>query len=249
MIKFYKILFLICIPAFSYSQVKDSVINIWQCELNYSFDMPKGDIANRFGNNSTVGLGLTYKTKHNWTAGFEVNYLFGGNLKDSSAVLNGIMTETGQIINKFGEYGSVLLTEKGFYVGGKVGRVFPVLGPNKNSGIVFNVGAGLLQYKTRIENKDNNTPPVLNDYKKGYDHLTNGLSAREFIGYQFLDNKNLFNFYFGLEFYQAWTKCRRDYNFDLMGSDDVLKHDYLFGIRAGWIVPIYTRTPNKYYYY
>ena len=131
----------------------------------------------------------------------------------------------------------------------KAGKLIPVAGPNKNSGIIFNVGAGLLQHHIRIENKDNNTPPVLGDYKKGYDKLTNGLSAREFIGYQFLDNKGLINFYVGFEFYQAWTMCRRDYNFDTMQRDDTKRNDYLMGIRAGWILPVYKKAPNSYYYY
>lgn len=232
-----------------FGQIKDSSINIWQCEINYSYQIPGGDMATRFGNNSSIGLGLTYKFGSNWTAGFEANYLFGGIINDSSSILDALKTETGQIINEYGEYGTILLTERGFYSGIKLGRVFPIGGPNLNSGIVFNVGAGLLQHHIHIENKDNNTPPVLDDYKKGYDRLTNGLSLREFVGYQYLDNKNIFNFYVGVEFYQAWTQCRRDFNFDTMEKDDTPRNDYLFGVRAGWILPLYKKSPNEYYYY
>ena len=114
---------------------------------------------------------------------------------------------------------------------------------------MFNIGAGLLQHHIRIENKDNNTPPVLDEYKKGYDKLTNGLSTREFIGYQYLSNKNILNFYAGFEFYQAWTECRRDYNFDTMEEDNTKRNDYLFGVRVGWILPLYQKAPNEYYYY
>ncbi len=233
----------------SFAQIKDSAINIWQCEINYSFQFPGGDMAERFGNNSTIGLGLNYKSKSNWTAGFEISYLFGGTINNGTSILEGLMTESGQIINEFGEYGTILLTERGFYSGVKFGKVFPILAPNPNSGIVFNVGAGLLQHHIHIENKDNNTPPVLDDYKKGYDRLTNGLSLREFLGYQYLDNKNSLNFYVGVEFYQAWTMSRRDINFDTMEADNTEKHDYLIGIRAGWILPLYKKSPDKYYYY
>jgi hypothetical protein len=232
-----------------FGQIKDTSINIWQCEINYSYQIPGGDMATRFGNNSSIGLGLTYKFSSNWTAGFEANYLFGGTIKDGSSILDALKTETGQIINEYGEYGTILLTERGFYSGIKLGRVFPIGGPNLNSGIVFNVGAGLLQHHIHIENKDNNTPPVLGDYKKGYDRLTNGLSLREFVGYQYLDNKNIFNYYVGVEFYQAWTQCRRDFNFDTMQTDDTPRNDYLFGVRAGWILPLYKKSPNEYYYY
>ncbi|MDD4217700.1 MAG: hypothetical protein PHZ24_10240 [Bacteroidales bacterium] len=243
------LVFAILFSSIVFGQVKDSSLNIWQCEINYSFQVPGGDMADRFGVNSTIGVGLNYKFKSNWTVGFEVSYLFGGILKDSSSVLEGLMTNNGKIINEHGEYGTVLLTERGFYSGIKLGRVFPVGKSNPNSGIVFNIGAGLLQHHIHIENKDNNTPPVLDDYKKGYDRLTNGLSMREFVGYQYLSNKNALNFYVGLEFYQAWTKCRRDFNFDTMERDDTPRNDYLFGIRAGWILPLYKKSPNKFYYY
>lgn len=230
------------------SQIKDSAINILQFDLNYSFHVPGGDMADRFGVSSTVGVSLTYKHKSNWLIGADFNYIFGGIIKDSSQVLSALMTETGYIINRYGEYGSVLLSERGFYLGAKVGRVIPLFGQNKNSGLVINAGAGLLQHHIRIENKDNNTPPVLGDYKKGYDRLTNGLAMREFVGYQYLDNNNKINFYFGFEFYQAWTMCRRDYNFDIMGPDNTKRNDYLMGIKVGWILPLYTKSPNSYYY-
>ncbi len=231
-----------------FSQIKDSSINIWQCEVNYSYHVPGGDMLERFGNNSTIGAGLNYKLKSNWTIGAEISYLFGSNIKDTS-ILDHLKTNTGYIINEYGEYGNILLTERGFYAGCKFGRVFSVLGPNPNSGIVFNIGVGLLQHHIHIENKDNNTPPVLKEYRKGYDRLTNGLSLREFVGYQYLGNKNILNFYVGLEAFQAWTMCRRDFNFDTMQRDDTKRKDYLFGIRVGWILPLYVRTPNEYYYY
>ncbi|HNQ66851.1 MAG TPA: hypothetical protein PKN32_00610 [Bacteroidales bacterium] len=242
-------LFLVFFFAFIKAQIKDSSINLLKCEVNYSFHMPSGDMADRFGLSSTIGIGFENKFKSNWTLGVEFNYIFGGNIKDSTSMLTGLMTESGYIINKYGEYGTFLLSERGFYGGAKIGKLIPVWGPNKNSGIIVNVGAGLLQHQIRIENKDNNTPPILGDYKKGYDRLSNGLCLREFIGYQYLDNKGLINFYFGIEFYQAWTKCRRDYNFDTMQRDDTERKDYLSGIRIGWILPLYRKAPNKYYYY
>jgi hypothetical protein len=231
------------------SQIKDSAINMWQCDLNYAFHVPGGDLAENYGFSSTVGVSLSYKFKSNWLVGADFNYIFGGNLKDSSQVLSALMTESGYIINRYGEYGTVLLTERGFYAGAKIGKVIPIFAPNKNSGLIINVGAGLLQHHIRIENKDNNTPPVLDDYKKGYDRLTNGLALREFIGYQYLDNNGRINFYFGFEFYQAWTMCRRDYNFDIMGPDNTKRNDYLMGVKVGWILPLYQKSPDSYYYY
>jgi hypothetical protein len=44
------------------AQIRDSSISILQCEINYSYHFPGGDMAKRFGNSSTVGLGVNYKT-------------------------------------------------------------------------------------------------------------------------------------------------------------------------------------------
>ncbi|MEJ5266431.1 MAG: hypothetical protein WHW07_01320 [Bacteroidales bacterium] len=231
------------------SQVADSSINILQCEINYSFHLPAGDLANRFGFSSMIGAGVNFKHKSNFMIGGECSYLFGPIVKGWESILEGIMTQSGNIINRYGEYGTIALSERGFYAGVKTGYLFNIFNPNPNSGIFFNLSSGILQHKIHIENKDNNTPPVLGDYKKGYDRLSNGLAFKEFIGYQYLDNKRMINFYFGLEFYQAFTKNRRDYNFDTMSRDDNLYKDYLFGIRAGWILPLYKRSPQKFYYY
>ena len=239
--------FVFFIPLLSFGQIRDSAINIWQVEVNYSFHTPGGSLADRFGVNSTIGAGLTYKMSSNWTIGVEASYIFGGKVKEDS-ILRSLQVSNGEIINEYGEYGDITMSERGFYVGPKFGKVFPIGRPNRNSGIVINISGGFLQHKIHIENKDNNTPPVLDEYKKGYDRLTNGFALKEFIGYQFLDNNNIFNFYIGVEFYQAWTKCRRVYNFDTMERDNAKRHDYLFGVRVGWILPLYKRAPSKFYY-
>lgn len=232
-----------------YAQIADSSINMYQVGINYGFHLPYKNMADRFGVSSTIGLSFDYKFKSNWSLGLEYNYIFGSNIKDSSSMLTGLMTESGQIINMYGEYGTFVLSERGFYSGGRVSKIIPVLGPNKNSGIIISFGAGLLQHHIHIENKDNNTPPILGDYKKGYDKLCNGFSAKQFIGYQYLDNRGLINFYFGFELYEAWTMSRRDYDFDIMGYDDTKRKDVLGGIRVGWILPLYQKAPDKFYYY
>ncbi len=251
MIKKLVIIALLCffLGNMVFSQIKDSSINILQCEINYSFHLPAGDIAERFGYSSMIGVGANFKHKSNFMLGIEWSYLFGPNVKNWEDILSGIMTESGNIINRYGEYGKISLSERGFYTGIKFGYLIPILSPNPNSGFVVNLSSGFLQHKILIENKDNNTPPVLGDYKKGYDKLSNGLAFKEFIGYQFLDNRKMINFYFGFEFYQAFTQNRRDYNFDTMSRDDNKYRDFLYGIRVGWILPLYRQAPNKFYYY
>lgn len=243
------LLVVLALSLSSVAQIKDSSINVWQCEINYSYLFSQTDMKATYGKNpSTMGVGLSFKTKFNCIFGFEGSYLWGGFREEGVSILQNLMTESGNIIDDYGKYGTVLMTQSGFYIGAKVGYLFAFKKPNPNSGIVVNAGVGLLQHHILIENRSNNTSPVLGDYKKGYDGLRNGLATRGFIGYQFLSSKKIINFYGGIEYYFAWTKSRRDYDFNLHGKDETKYHDSMIGIRIGWILPVYRHAPDDYYY-
>jgi len=236
---------------FTYSQeLKDSSIFIPAISASYSFQIPGGDLAKRFGCNSAVGCSFTTKLKSNWVLGVEGNYMFGNDLKDeASGVLDGILTSNGKIISKHGRYATVLLSERGFYLGAKGGRLFVLNKSYPNSGILLSVSGGLLQYKIRIDNDGNDATQILGDKKKGYDKLTNGFAINEFIGYMHNSKNKLLNFYIGFELYQAWTQSRRDFDFDTMSKDTKHRKDYLYSIKVGWMVPFNKRMPDKFYIY
>jgi hypothetical protein len=88
-----------------------------------------------------------------------------------------------------------------------------------------------------------------NNYKKGYDRLTNGLGLLGSVGYRFFGNKRLVNFYLALDMSANFTAERRDYNFDLLGKNDQQRTDILTGFRAGWTLPLYPSAPEKKYFY
>jgi len=227
--------------------VKDSAISTSLISIFYSYQFPGGDLSKRFVSNSAIGGSYFYKTKNNWIIGADGFFMFRDTIKESG-IFNSISTKDGNIIDGNGIYAEIHLYERGFYAGAKGGKLFPVFGPNKNSGIVILCGAGLLQHKIRIENTNNTAPQIKKDYKKGYDRLTNGLAFNEFIGYMYLGNSRLVSFYAGFEFTQAWTQNRRSYNFDMMRPDETKRLDLLSGFKIGWIIPLYKRSPEKYYY-
>ncbi|MFC1734322.1 hypothetical protein ACFL6I_28800, partial [candidate division KSB1 bacterium] len=147
-------------------------------------------------------------------------------------------------------YTDYYLQERGFYASVKLGYLIPIFNSNPNSGLLVMSGVGLLQHKIRIQDSENNAPQISGDYKKGYDLLSNGLGINEFVGYLNLSKSRLLNFYIGFELNQAWTQNRRDYNFVLMGKDETNRFDLLYGIRIGWIFPIYgMQKGGEYYYY
>lgn len=228
----------------------DTAMFIPMFKGSFAFHIPGGNLDERFGSSYMTGPAFQIKTKSNILFSAECSYLFGGHLKyEASSVLDNILTSDGQIIDQNGNYATVLLSERGFYAGGRSGYIIPAFGLNPNSGFFFTAGLGFIQHKIRIENDGNRAPQILNDYKKGYDKLTNGLAASESAGFIYFGKNQVMNFSIEFEFYQAWTKCRRDFNFDTMEKDETERLDLLSGIKISWIIPIYKRLADGVYYY
>ena len=110
-------------------------------------------------------------------------------------------------------------------------------------------GPVYMSHKIRIDDIGRQSPQLLNAYKKGYDRLTAGLGVQEYIGYMYMSNKRMLNFFFGFEFMQGFTKSQRSYDYDLRQADTDKRIDMLSGFRIGWVLPLYTRHPQEFYYH
>jgi hypothetical protein len=227
---------------------KDSAIAIPLIIGSYAYQFPEGHLKQRFGSNSAIGGMFLYKTKKNWVFGLDGSFLFSQNVKEVNLFRN-IATSEGMVIQFNGMLAEMRFFQRGILSGFKAGKIFPAFGPNLNSGIMVLGGGGFLQHKIRIENPGNQTPQIHGDYKKGYDRLTNGFAASGFLGYMYLSNNRLYNFFAGIEFVHAWTQSRRDIDFDTMKKDETKRRDMLYGAKVGWIIPIYKKMPQRFYYY
>ncbi len=250
------LLIIICLPiaigmsivnCFSQVNLKDSMVIAPMFTFSYAFQMPAGDMKDRFGVSSNVGGDFMVKNKKNWIFGADFHYIFGSDIKENS-ILDGMKTKLGEIIGQDGQYADIAISERGYTTCAKIGKIFPLGKPNKNSGIIFTTGAGFMQHKIRMDVSNNTAPQLTKETKKGYDRLTNGFMLDHFLGYMFLSNKRLMNFYCGFEFTQAFTKCRRSYNWDTMQRDTKSRYDVLYGFRIGFIIPFYKRAGKTYYY-
>ncbi len=248
---FFLTFFIILISINSFSQTKTDTSSLFMINTAYSLQLPGGDLSNRFGINSAIGLGTMYKTKNNWLLYGFWDYKFGNQLTDESTnIFDNIKTSSGQIINQDGEYGIIHLSERGFSASINFGKIIPVKFESNNySGLLFYVGPYFLQHKIYIENDGNNIPEVIGDYRKGYDRLTNGFGINEFIGYIHNSNTQIFNFFAGFEFSQAFTKNRRSFDFYLRTADTQNRKDYLFSFKVGFNVLLSKRKTNNYYYF
>ncbi len=228
--------------------IKDSTVLLNMFSFHVNGNVPRGNMGDRYG--SSIGFGGSYmlKTKKNWVLSADYTYFSGNNFKQDS-VFDALEDEYGDFINIFGEIGEVTFYERGFYTGLRAGRVFPVFKSNPNSGFILMLSGGILQHKTLVHQDGNDIPQINGDNVKGYDRLTNGFGLSQFIGYLHLDSHEPINFYVGFELHQAWTKNRRDWNFDTMGPDLDLKKDFMYGFRFGWIFPLNKNTHDTYYFY
>ncbi|MGA2823612.1 MAG: hypothetical protein ABSE72_08815 [Bacteroidales bacterium] len=236
-------------PAFSQVSVKDSAIVVPMIYVTYAYQLPAGDLAKRFGGNSSIGGGFMIKTRSNWLFAAEGNYIFGSDVKNGDSLLKNIATPDGYVINSNGYYAEIGFGETGFNVLGKFGKLFPVLSPNPNSGPLIMIGGGFLQDKIRIHDEDNTAPQVHGDYKKGYDRLNNGWILSGTVGYLYLSDSRLINFFVGFEFMQSWNKYRRARNFDTGLQDNSSLSTQFYGVKVKWFIPLYKRKPKNFYLY
>jgi hypothetical protein len=226
--------------------MRDSLISFPMIGVVAAYQIPGGDLAESFGNNINIGGVFQWKFGNNYLIGLEGNFLFGETVKDRY-FLDRFKTPDGYIIDGSGGYAEIFLSERAMKFELKAGKIFPVIGNNKNSGLMATIGAGYFQHKIRIELPGGTIPYLTGEYLKGFNRLTNGLSLTEFIGYMNFSSKRLINFYAGFEFTQGFTRNRRAQNFDTGTNDPDLHTDLLFGIRVGWVFPLYKRMADKTY--
>jgi hypothetical protein len=228
-------------------QVRDSALFDPHVSVIFGYQTPSGDMAKRFRDNQFAGLGFHIKSKKNWYYGVEGTYLFGKSVNEPG-LLDNIVTNDGYVLDNQGQLVKMNIQERGFTFSLDGGKIFDIIGPNKNSGLLIMGGIGMLQHKIRLEHQENTITQLDGEYIKGYDRLTNGLMIKQFVGYYHMSNNRLVNFFVGIEAMEAFTKSRRDFNFDTQTKDTAERRDYLFGIKAGWTLHLYVRTADAYYY-
>jgi hypothetical protein len=219
--------------------VRDSSIATPLIGVHYGGNFTSADLADRYGYLNHVGMSAGYKTAKNWYLAFDGNFIFGNQTR-MTGLFDHLIDEYGNITDVNGDIAVVLVYPRGFNANISFGKLFPVLSPNANSGILFHIGAGYLLHKLRIELA----------YKKGYDRLTTGLNFHQFIGYSFLANSGAWNFYGGFYFQQGLTNNRRTIFFDQPNKpvSNNTRLDIQYGFRLGWYIPFYQRMPKDYYF-
>lgn len=229
--------------------VRDTSLFDPHVTISYAYQIPGGDLAARFGNNSNLALGFCIKSRSNWYYGVQGQFLFGNKVIQEEGFLQNLMVDGSYVLDNDGYPATLVLMERGFAVSADAGRLVPIIGPNRNSGILVKAGAGFLQHKIRIEHQETKIAQLDGEYGKGYDRMANGPAITGFVGYYHMSNNRLINFILGIEGWRAFTEPRRSINFDTQISENGIRNDVLLGIRAGWTLHLYKRMSDNFYYY
>jgi hypothetical protein len=244
------ILFSVFISAgiFAQRNVKDSVIGTPLIGAHYGGNFTLGDLADRYGYLNHIGIMAGYKTERNWYWSFDGNFIFGNQIR-LTGIFDHLIDSYGNITDINGDIAQVYVFARGFNANFAIGKVIPILSPNKNSGIMINFGCGYLLHKMKIETQEQVIPQLELNYRKGYDRLTVGPNLHQFIGYTFLSNGGFYNFYGGFYAQEGFTKNQRTIFYDQPSTTvpTTTRLDMQIGFRVGWYIPFYKRMPKDYY--
>lgn len=208
--------------------------------FTYTGQLPYADASKRFGFNNSVGGGFIYKAQTNYIFGVSGNFMFGNVLKDSAINFDGIVNKEGYFVNANGGIVQARLYQRGYNFFLTAGKLFTFKNLNKNSGLLAEFGAGYIQHKIRIEIPGEDVLQLQAAYKQGYDKLSSGPAFKQYIGFQFMQNRDHYvNYNIGLEIIEGFTKNRRGYNYDTRSLDNASRLDIFAGIRFTWFIPRY----------
>lgn len=228
--------------------INDSVVSTFIIPISYAYHLPYGDIEGEFGSSSAIGTGLIYKTSANWIWMLEGNYIFGTKVKNTDAIISQLLTSTGGVVGTEGTYVELSSMQRGFDIMLKLGKLLPVFGINDNSGLFMQLGVGYLQHTIRWTVENNNAPQLQDDYKKGYDRLTEGVALSQELGLMVMSDKRMWNYKIALEAIEGFTQNKR-YNFDLMRREPKHRVDVYLGFKFTWMIPLFGRAPKDMYYF
>jgi hypothetical protein len=240
--------FLIFVLLFSFygkAQI-DSAVTVPMLGVSLGGGLPFADLAERFGPNLKGGLAFMLKTKKNWIYGLDYSLMFGRNVKED--VTTQLKNADGFVTDNEGYPADLRITERVMAVHFTGGRVFKLASANPNSGLMISIGAGVLQHKISLYDQQKKIAALKDERKAGLDRLCVGFSMSQFVGYLFLSENRYLNFYTGFEFYQAFTTNIRKVNYDTGLPDTRKRFDALGGFKFGWILPLYKKKPNDFYY-
>lgn len=223
----------------SLAQKKPTDVDAIYLHFSWSYQLPQGDMADRFGDSQNVGVQAEWIfEKSNIIVGVSSDFFYGNAVKEDIGAL--FRNEQGVIFGIDQTATNLTLKERGFYYGLHFGKLFAInKKKNPRSGIRLVLGVGQMQHYIRISDEFDSAGQFKGDYKKGYDRLTGGLTVVPFLGYQHTSTSRRMNLFAGIDYHAGFTQSQRSWDFDRLGPDTKSRKDGLLGFRAGISLPIF----------
>lgn len=245
------ILSLILCSIFALNTNAQSVINLndnngtmFELGFEYGFYLPHRDLDAYFGRHNGTGGHFQVLTKKNTYYGGQLQFIFGN---QSSIDVTQVWVDP--IDNVYGlnyTFADILTKHRGLSGQLYIGKMIPIKSKRARMGIKATLGVGFLQHKLFIqEDPESFMPQMDKNYKALLDHKTNGISLQQFIGFHYLANDRMANWYVGFDFIEAFTKNRRSFNYDLGIPTDLDRIDIATGFKIGWILPFYINEKSE----
>lgn len=234
--------------CFSYAQnVKDTLVSFINFKVVASYQFSAMDLAERFGDHGTIGGEIAYKNMHNWLWSASTTITFGRKIREPNHLQN-LWTSQNTIIGADGRNAAISRYHRGYQIAIQGAKIFPKIGGvNPNSGLFVQGGIGYIQHKIRIETIGNTVNALNRGSVEGYDRLCGGLMLNQGIGYLFLDNNRLANFFVLLECVEGFTKSLRKIQYDVPNPDLKTRFDMAIGIKIGYMLAFYRNIEKDYF--
>lgn len=210
---------------------------------NYTFNISQADLAERFGNFSSLGISLTYKLYNNLTFTGRVSTLFGSRVKEVG-MLDSLLGESEEHIDVNGNYASVALAMRGTQWDFMVGKILRT-GKNPNNGIWLQAGFSYIQHRIKFEYQPGVLPQLDDDMFKGYDRLSGGGGPLTSVGYHHISANRTVSYYANWQFGFYSTQNLRGFNYDTRQAITSRRRDWVQSINLGIILPIRPKTQSK----
>ncbi|MCS7075412.1 MAG: hypothetical protein NZ455_01820 [Bacteroidia bacterium] len=227
--------------------VKDTLVSFFNFKVVASYQLPAMDLAKRFGSHATVGGEIAYKNMQNWLWSAYTTITFGKKIRELNHLQN-LWTSQNTIIGVDGRNAAISRYHRGYQMGIQAAKIFSRIGGvNPNCGLFVQGGIGYIQHKIRIETIGNTVYDLNKGSVEGYDRLCGGLMLNQGVGYLFLDNNRLANFFVLLECIQGFTRSLRKIQYDVPNPDLRTRIDMALGLKIGYMLAFYTKIEKDYY--
>jgi hypothetical protein len=224
------LLFFIGLFSFVRSQTKG---DIHLFDVSYSGSGGNAEVSQKTSYINRIGVGYSYQRKK-MSFGLQYHFMFGD--YSGKDIFGAMRTSEGLFIASDGSLTDISVFFRGNSLYASVGRILPF---SLQNNISLNFSAGVLQNNLAIRSLGSSLPFLSADNIKGYDQFSMGPSVKQEIRWTHLGANKRINFYMALFVEEAFLKNLRKYNYFNNSTDEAWHFNFMFGIQAGWIIPMY----------